>query len=301
MGATPRNHRFQLPMATRSTDVSMMAQCPGRWVLTNLYEKEQAEASFFLLGSQLHETIETSIVMDLDLDQALTHAGAGLDRELERIEATTNRRIESSKRGFDTMHDDAARMLRNWFRSVHPDSPKRHPWYEDYYWPPATEVKFIRAIPEAKHPIWGSVDALFALKGSIRDEPIYGVADWKSGSSRQRDSNQLHFYEYGLDLRHVSAWFHHLDKVRNSAIIQMADPYPGDDAVRQRILATEAIKDSIAAGEYPRFIPDWYCNYCPVQHVCPADGDVRNRDQNMLHLTKMLKLVRPMTTIEKVA
>jgi hypothetical protein len=286
-------------MATRSTDVSMMKDCPGRFALTCFYEKEQAEASFFILGSQLHETIEVSIVMDLDLDQALTHARAGIDRELERI-SDAPRKIESSKRGFDSMHDDAARMLRNWFKFVHPDSGKRLEIYDEYEWPPQVEIPFMfpPSLAGTKYPVWGSVDAIFKNKASVE----HALVDWKSGTSRQRTDDQLHFYQFGLSTLEVeNAWFHHLDRVRKGSIIQEVGPWPGSDTIRQRILATEAIKESILEDGYVNFNPDWYCNYCPVQHVCPADGDVRNRETNLTNLSRMLQLARPMETIERVA
>lgn len=275
----------------------MMQQCPGRWVLTCFNEKDQAEASFFILGSQLHETIEVAINLDLDLDQALRHVAAGLDRELERIKDAT-RVLESSKRGIDTMHDDAARMLRNWYKFVHPDSPKRHEIYDDYHWPPKTEAPF-RVHPwGTKYPIWGSIDAIFS---TAHDTGVGLIVDWKSGTSRQRDSHQLHFYQYGIGLQRSNAAFHHLDRVRKSAVIQMADPYPGDDVVRQRIIATEAIKDGILEDGHVTFNPDWYCNYCPVQQFCPEDGDVRNREANLEALTRQLKLARPMEAMPEVA
>jgi len=297
MGSTPRPHRYAIPMATRSTDVSTLAQCEGSWLLKLFYEKEQAEASFFILGSQLHETIEVAIVMDLDLDGAQRHLNAALDRELERVDASGKRRIESSKRGFDTMHEDGERMLGNWFRSVHPDSAKRHPIYDGYEWPPETEVGW-RRNAGTTHPIWGSIDAVFLHK---TDLARLALVDWKSSTSKQRDSNQLHYYMYGYGhMPNDEAWFHHLDRVRNDAIIQMADPYPGDDVVRQRILDTEAAKQRILEGEVT-FTPDWYCGYCPVQEFCPADGDVRNREDNQRKLDSMVQLARPMVTIEREA
>jgi hypothetical protein len=294
VGSTPRKHRYQLPMATRSTDVSMMHQCPGRWVLSNLYESEQAEASFFILGTALHETIEVAINMDLDLDWALRHLNAHLEREFERLAESPAIKLQTSKRGFDTMFGDAERMLRNWFRTVHPDSAKRLPIYDEYEWPPKTEVAWMSVGTDTAYPQWGSIDAVFEA------EDRFALVDWKSGTSRQRDSNQLQFYRYGFDPG-AEAWFHHLDKVQARSVIQMADDYPGDDAVKQRILATEAIKDSIIEGQYPTFNPDWYCGYCPVQHVCPADGDFRNREDNAVNLRRMLRLARPLTEIERKA
>ena len=300
MAATPRPHRFSIPMATRSTDVSMMGQCPGRFVLTCFYEQEQAEASFFILGSLLHSSIECSIVFDLDLDGALRHYNAALDAELERVDASPARRIESSKRGFDTLREDGERMLGNWFRSVHPDSAKRHPIYDDYEWPPRTEVPFMfpASLAGTKYPVWGSVDAIFKAKTSVE----HALVDWKSGTSRQRTDDQLHFYEFGLSTLEIqAAWFHHLDKVRNSAVIQEVGPWPGSAAIRQRILETEAAKERIVAGHMPEFNPSFLCPWCPVQQFCPADGDVRDRPENQRKLQNLLRLAKPMQTIERVA
>ena len=316
-------------MATRSTDVALLQQCPGRWTLTNFYEDSQAEASFFILGSLLHATIEVAINMDLDQDWALQHYGAALDAELERIQCSfcsgiggfqgpvdnmdidfcpscggtgyAKRIIESSKRGFDTLREDGERMLRNWFRSVHPDSAKRHPIYDDYEWPPKTEVPFLRRATRAgtKYPVWGKIDALFIRRGGV-GASAGGMVDWKSGTSRQRSDDQLDHYRFGSRW-YVDAWFHHLDKVRNSAVIQMADPYPGDEVIRQRILETEAAKERIVAGHMPDFNPGFLCNYCPVQQFCPVDGDVRDRPENRRKLESMLCLAKPLESIERVA
>jgi hypothetical protein len=263
-------------------------------------EQQQAEASFFILGSALHTAIENAIVFDMDEDWALGGLNATLNREIERVVDAINKNdvrvIESSKRGFDTMIEDAERMLRNWFKFVHPDSDKRLPIYDGYDWPPRTEVAFMSPAVRAgtAFPVWGSIDAIFYGKEGVAH------VDWKSGASRQRNSDQLHFYAFGMqegNAEGFATWFHHLDKVQARSIIQHADPYPGDDAVRARILATEAIKGAICAGEYPQFNADWYCNYCPVQHYCPVEGDVRNRDANAQNLRSMLRLARPMTEL----
>lgn len=292
MGSTPRNHRYQIPLATRSTDISTIAQCPGSWALKLFYEKEQAEASYFHLGSQLHETIEVAINMALDQDWALRHLNAGFDRRLEVLAAASHV-LESSKRGVDSMRDDGERMLKQWFWSVHPDSSKRLPIYDEYEWPPATEFPF-NADVGTKYPAWGSVDAVFV--DSMGGE---AVVDWKSGTAKQKSSDQLHYYMLGLGGYVERGWYHRLDMKQPRSIIQMADPYPGDDVVRQRILATEAVKDSLVEGKYPKFIPSALCNWCPVQKFCPADGDYRNREENARNLRSMLKLARGMETIER--
>lgn len=327
LGNTPRAHRFQLPMATRNTDVSTLHDCPGRWVLTHLRETEQAEASFFILGSLLHEAIERAILMDMDEDWSLSAMHKAIDRELERIQCQpcsgegwfqgpvdntdidecprcngtgyAMPTIETSKRGFDTMHEDAERMLKQWFWSVHPDSPKRLETYNEYEWPPRVEVPFTSPPDETctKYPVWGSIDAVFEHKSTA----YVALVDWKSGTSKQRTDDQLHFYQFGIALDYAvgDAWFHHLDKVQKRSIIQEVGPWPGTAVVRQRILATEAIKDSIIEGEYPQFNPSFLCNYCPVQHLCPADGDARNREENGATLRRMLKHARPMVEIDR--
>jgi hypothetical protein len=262
-------------------------QCPGKFVLQNFNEQDQIPAVFFLLGTRLHEAIEVAINMDLDEDWALRHINAAIDRDLEQLDAAPLI-LESSKRGVDSMREDATRMLRQWYRTVHPDSRKRLGPYSKMNWPPQTEVEWMR-LPDGqfKYPVWGSCDAVFTNQAG---EPV--IVDWKSGSSRQRSSDQIHFYMFGYGAR--EGWFHHLDRIQERSVIQHADPYPGDEAIVQRIVAVESIKESVVAGSYPRFVPDWHCNWCPVRTVCPADGDVRNRDANADALRRALRLAKPL-------
>lgn len=294
MGSTPRQHRFQIPMATRSTDVAELKKCPGSWLLKHTREAEQSEATYFELGSALHEGIEVTILEDLDLDQALALVTGRIEDWLADLGDAPV--LESSKRGVDTILQDSERMMRSWFKWVHPDSDKRHPTYEDYAWPPRVEVPFQRWAKGLRYPVWGSIDAVFEHKYTADHSAI---VDWKSGSSRQRDSNQLHFYQFGLERRAaegVRAWFHHLDRKQGRSVIQEADPYPGDSVVRRRIQAAEDMKTQIVNGGPVPFKPDWYCNYCPVQHVCPKEGV--DPSANRATLRRTLKLVKPLREIE---
>lgn len=293
MGSTPRQHRYQLPMATRSTDAATVHECPGKWVLSNFYEKEKADASYFMLGSQLHETIECCILLDLDEDQAIRHLNAGLEQKLAQAEG--KRIIETPKRSLMSMAEDAERLLGNWFTSVHPDSSKRHPIYDEYEWPPKVEEPFIRDVGTA-HPIWGSIDVLWTSKGTTKH---HAITDWKSGTSRQRSYDQLHFYRFGLGEGNIPAWYHRLDAVQARAMIQMAEDYPGDDAVRQRVLATEAIKQAVLDDGRVSFNPGPLCNYCPVQEFCPSEG--KDRKKNLQNLESMLGYARPLVTDERSA
>lgn len=295
MASTPRPHRFAIPMATRSTDVADLAKCPGAWILKLFHEQDQADATYFELGSALHEGIEVTVREDLDLDQATTLVVGRIEDWLSQIVKTSSRVLESSTRGMDTMLDDATRMMANWFRWVHPDSEKRHPAYSDYHWPPRVEVPFYRTAPGLRYPVWGSIDAIFTAKTQAPGH--FAIVDWKSGTSRQRNSDQLHFYTFGSELDVGAAWFHHLDRVQARAVVQEADPYPGDTVVRRRIRAAEDMKDYILTKQRVKFEPSVLCNWCTVREFCPQEGS--DKQQNMLDLSRMLKLARPMHDIQK--
>jgi len=171
------------------------------------------------------------------------------------------------------------------------DSDKRHPIYNDYEWPPRVEVPFHR--DAGRYGIWGSVDAVFMSP----DAETYAIVDWKSGTQKQRSDFQLNFYRFGManGIQKQEAWFHHLDRVRKDSIIQEAEPYPGDEEILEAIAQAETAKRGLVAGAMPEFNPDWYCNYCPVQDFCPADGDVRNQPKNRRKLERVLSFARPLT------
>ena len=192
MGSTARQHRYQVPLTNRSTDLSVLTDCPGKYLLTLLHEKDQANASFFGLGTLLHEGIELAIDSDLSKDYTVkTWVPDRVVEVLKAFDESDRRLIQSSQRGIDTMLDDAQRMMAQWFDKVHPDSKTRLPIYDDYEWPPQTEVFFY----DSKKNVWGSVDAVFqhATKPAVR-----AIVDWKSGTKKQKTSFQLHFYLYGL-------------------------------------------------------------------------------------------------------
>lgn len=292
MGATPRSHRYQIPMSTRNSDVQQLAQCPGSWLLKHVHEDEQAEATYFELGSALHEGIEHTIKKDWDLDQALFCVTERIGWWFHQLDSQP---IETSSRGVNSIIDDADRMMRSWFKWVHPDSDKRHPYYDFYNWPPKVEVPFTRTHPDLEYPVWGSIDAIFSNDGGHM-----AVVDWKSGTSRQRDSNQLHFYMFGFDAELIEdAWFHHLDRKQKRSVIQEADPYPGDRVVLRRIQQAEREKEQIVGGGPVQFNPDWWCGFCTVAARCPVEGE--ERVANKKALKRHLQLVRPLVDITPAA
>ncbi len=301
MGSTLRDHRYQIPLATRSTDISTMETCPGRFVLSLYHEHDEAHASFFALGTLLHEGIELAITHDLD--QAYMCAVWLPDQVgmiLKGWEASDRRVIETTKRGIDSLFDDAQRMMVNWFNHVHPDGDDRHPIYDDYEWPPQVEQTFERSAASAgtQYPVWGSVDALFRKPWPSSDPREWVIVDWKSGTQKQRSDFQLNFYRFGMGMGDTPAHFHHLDRVRKNAIVQQADPYPGDPEMARLITETEQIKLGILDGEIPEFTPSFLCPYCPVQEFCPVEG-WPSKSRNRLKLRSMVSLAVPLEIVKR--
>lgn len=283
-------------MSTRNTDIGDIQKCPGAWFLKNIHEEDKQEATYFELGSALHEGIETTIAEDLDQDQAVALVVGRIE---DWIAGLDHQPLESSTRGVDTILDDGERMMINWFKWVHPDSDKRHPIYDEYHWPPRVEVPFYRTDTRLAYPVWGSIDAVFTAKSGT--DGAFGIADWKSGTSRQRDSNQLHFYMYGSDLDIGRGWYHHLDRQQKRSVIQEAEPYPGDAVIIRRIQATEQVKDRLLDEQVVQFNPDWWCQWCNVRDHCPKETTAQHPSDAMISLRRSLKLARPMETIERVA
>lgn len=290
MGDTLRKHRYQVPIPVRNSDVEALDQCAGKWVLSLIHERDAAPASFFILGLQLHESLEVAINLDCDLDQTITHARAGLALKIE--EADASRMIESSRRGLDTIEDDLVEFIRNWFRFVHPDSEDRLDAYNDLAWPPATEVSFQR---DDGPPVWGQVDAIFDAKDGGKV-----LVDWKTSASKQRSSEQLWFYIYGLGLPTTTrAWYHNVARVQKRAAIQEAEPYPGDEHVIDRAERALDKKYRILDTGRVSFQPGPLCNFCVVRDHCPKEGP--HPRQALDDLTRAMPLLRPLEEVIEAA
>lgn len=299
MGSTPRERLTQIPLPTRSTEAG--TECFGRIVLSYLREDEQADASFFILGDMLHQAIELTIINDWDWDRAWEWLEAGIRICLDGVRLSENPKLDSSQRSFDTMLSDARRMLKNWFTQVHPDSEKRHPVYDDWQWPPLVEQPFYRTDLGTRYPVWGSVDAVFQqpmVPKTIKlGQPDYLIVDWKSGVKRPQDDFQLNFYRFGMGAREAKAHYHMLDRVQKRAVVVEAGKYD-EREIRQAISVAERRKDAVLKGTLPKFEPDWYCSWCPVQHICPEGGDYRDRKQNLKDLRKAVKQAEPLLEIK---
>jgi hypothetical protein len=242
-------------------------------------------ATYFGLGSALHETIERTITVNLDLDQALADVEKRIGKWLE--EADLTRVIESSVRTIDSMYGDARRMMHNWFNFAHPWSPKRHPVYEEYQWPPATELPF-----KSHAGTWGSVDTLYYPK---KDTTPRLIVDWKSGARPPKSDFQLNFYRRGLSEEEARAGYHMLDRVRVKSVFLEAAPFTNALPIIANIGRAKTEKERMLAGKMPEFFPGWQCDYCTVRHHCPEKGETPRKNKKALK--KHLKLLTPMDDI----
>lgn len=283
MGNTPRDNRWQVPMTTRSSDVSTMKDCAGRWALQLFYEGEELPSTYFGLGSAIHETIERTIIEDLDCDQALVDVAQRIQRWQEQA-IKAPKILDSSSRTFEGMHSDANRMIHNWFRFAHPDSKKRHPVYSSYQWPPTTEVPFFTGAT------WGSVDTVYYPK---KDKDPHLIVDWKSGARVPGSDFQLNFYRAGLDMTGARAGYHMLDRVRLSSVFVEAAPYVDGLGISRSVARTQQMKQALLDHKMPEFTPGWQCDYCNVRPFCPEKGD--DKRKNKKRLRAHLKLAQPVT------
>jgi hypothetical protein len=243
----------------------------------------QADASFFILGTQVHSGIARAITESLDLDQTITHITSGISGELERA---NTRIVETQSRTIAGIYDDATRLITAWFSQVHPDSNSRLPEYGLLKWPAVVEQKFTLPASEAgtRYPVTGTIDAIFE-----RQSGRHAIVDWKCGTRTQRSDAQLQHYRMISRLGDADAWFHNLDKPR--AIIQHAEEY-NEAAARQRAIGTEGVKTTMLDREYPIFNPGPLCGTCVVWAHCPARRGSRNdREANASDLRIRLRQI----------
>lgn len=291
---TPRPTTHHVPLPTRSTDVRMLRECPGAWTLQLLLEGEVRETVYFELGTIAHSVLEQAINRNLDLDDALALASSMVDGWLQGVDQP----IETKARTMDTMQADAARLVSNFYKYVHPSSPDRLEIFDSYQWPPATEQSFMLPATDAgtTYPVWGSADAIFERKPGA-DVAEHLVIDWKSSLHKIRDNDQLDFYRFGLQLPEADAAFLYLDRSRRSAVLQMADPYVGDRVMRRRIKAAETQKQAILDQQRVYFKPSALCRVCPVQGLCPRRAKGQEQTERLTALRVALRDAQPLEAI----
>jgi hypothetical protein len=254
--------------------------CPMDTVLNWLYSDEVAGTVWWVLGSSLHKGIELTILNDLSFEdglrecilesQILLHANLKV--------GTIESPVKNRKRDLSTMKSDMKAMFTTWWNAVHPSGADRLHWYDDYSWPP--KVEYMISLPdEVKRSgaaLFTEVDAIF--EDGPEDRPV-AIVDWKTGSSKTSDPNQLHIYRYGLHQEGgwypegtgpTVGWFHHLNENK----IQLVDPYVGDTVVRHWLQATSDYKKAMVENNTIVANPSYLCrNFNNAQPLCPACAD----------------------------
>jgi hypothetical protein len=110
---TPRPTTQHIPLPTRSTDVRTIQECPLSWFLTLTRPDAVRPATYYGIGSAVHETIQATIERELTRDQAVGLAGAKIDGW--KAQVAGQRVMQTRDRTLASMHDDAERMIRNWW------------------------------------------------------------------------------------------------------------------------------------------------------------------------------------------
>lgn len=274
MGATPRRKHDDIPMFTRASDLGV--SCWGQWFLSHYYVEELPDAGFFILGTAIHDAIEGAITQDWD-DATTYEVALGLAYEaIEKADDEKRGVIWSKKRTAKNLDETIELVINNWFLDVHPDSEERHPVYNLYQWPPLVEYPI--ELPDAvNYGLFTRPDAIFEHKSG----KFHAVVDWKSGATAKSNDIQLWTYRYGLNKMGVNqrndasfglspkfnvqrGWFHHLAFRK----LQDIETWPTDEYIEMRIREAEVVKENQLFT--PR--PDWYCDYCRAQSLCPMAG-----------------------------
>lgn len=269
MGATPRRHHKDIPMFTRASDLNV--SCWGQWFLSHYFVEELPDAGFFILGTAVHNAIEDAIVNDRDETTTLAAAVDEVAAMIERAETEERGVIWSKRRHAGNVEETLTKVINGWFLDVHPDSPERHPVYNLYQWPP--KVEYPIELPDVvNYGLYTRPDAIFEHKTG----KFHAVVDWKSGATAKSNDIQLWTYRYGLQKLGINVqrgWFHHLAFRK----IQDIEVWPADEYIEMRVREAELIK------EFQMFTPkpDWYCDYCRAQAICPLQGGSMSLDDMM--------------------
>lgn len=269
---------MELPLYSRSTDIRTLALgqgCEGQWLLSNLLDQELPDTTWFALGTALHEGYELAILGDIEtVDELVAYCkgeaiAAAQDPDI--IESASKR----AKRTKASMKDDAVRMAGKWWKDVHPDSDDRHSAFDGLQWPPTVEHEIATDI-QGQYWLYTTVDAIFKADETTASFGVTTpIVDWKTGSKASAPKAQLDVYAWG---GHQEGWrqpeetelgfFWHVDHSKP----QREFDYIGDEQVELWIKRTYAAKEEILNHRQPVYRPDWWCNYCRAQSVCPVQG-----------------------------
>lgn len=256
---------YQMPMASRSSEMREAEDCRMRLALRFTHPRELAEAVYFQLGTSTHAGIAKASE-GLSLDQALSFVRASNEAWLAELDGPV---IETQKRQLSTLHDDAERIIRNWFRFCHPTSPEQLDIFKPYGLP-RVEQTCVR--DDAGHVVWGTIDAIYEAPGL----PTL-IADWKTGTRKISDPDtlQLQVYRYITGKPDALAVYVHLDRQQARAVIQDAAPYPGDSWVVRKAQFTEMVKQGIIDTGKAYARKQRGCGTCVAAPVCPVAQDTQ--------------------------
>jgi CRISPR/Cas system-associated exonuclease Cas4 (RecB family) len=247
-------------MFTRASDLGV--SCWAQWFLSHYYVEELPDAGFFILGTSIHDSIEAAILNDLNDIETFELAKDAAWQALEKANEEERGVIWSKKRTAQNLDETIELVINNWFLDVHPDSEERHPVYNLYQWPPLVEYPI--ELPDAvNYGLFTRPDAIFEHKSG----KFHAVVDWKSGATAKSSDIQLWTYRYGLQKLGINVqrgWFHHLAFRK----LQDIETWPNDEYIEMRIREAEVVKENQLFT--PR--PDWYCDYCRAQSLCPMAG-----------------------------
>lgn len=285
---TIRQSRHDLPLATRASEVKQLNDCPMSYALRLVAERDMAEASFFALGEIVHECLAAVVTDDLTEDQAIDFVIERIDARRLSIDPETV--IETTKRTLDSMPEDAIRMVRSYFRWVHPSSTERLPLFDEYRYPPRVEQTYVRTDLGTLAPAYGTLDAVYEAKDPSQPNLI---VDFKGSVRKVSDDFQLQMYRLLSGQPEARAVFVYLDRKQARAMIQDAEPYPGDAAVISKIRMAETIKARIIETARARAAPGRHCGTCTARTVCPIQ---LGTDASMAFVARRLKNLKPVLT-----
>ncbi len=264
---------LSIPMWQRASDIRTLAIEGCELGLTVGWLYPQDAATYFILGTGVHYSVEQAILYGLSLEEAIAEGWLSCQREIAKAQADGVEIIKAnrSKRTLETMESDLSILVRNWFDTVPPGAEDRFPILDDYDWPPIVEHK----IWLPKENLYTTVDAIF--QGGPKGGEV-AIVDWKSGSKSYAPPSQLHTYRFG-GVR--EGWFPKEQKFvgffvhLNAGKVQLVNEYIGDAVVTSWLHAAELRKKEIVqARRLPLALDSYNCQNTNVNKKnCPTCGD----------------------------
>jgi len=261
----------------RSTDVTTLLECPAKYALGRLFDRD-AEAGYFAFGTAGHLYFHKRLTGSTP-DEAW---GAAVDSLASFIEGALSAGVEArwtKKRPESGAFDELRSIVGKW------EADLEFIYYGEGWecvaaeFPARVDDSGVRA---------GDRVAVTTADSIWRRGDEWRIVDWKTGSTAKANPLQLHIYSwvlrhdpkspiYGLPPERVGLFFHHaaFSKLQNAA------PYPGDAYIEALLDWATSTKERMVSEAFAPAHPDWYCDYCLYRSGCPAWGgnleDLRQR------------------------